>query len=72
MSVGAIVPCSQAAICYSGDLSDPSRHKYTLEYYLKTATQLVQAGAHVLCIKVVLGGGVVACHVRHTAALCMV
>ncbi len=42
----------QAAICYSGDLADPSRHKYTLDYYLNTARQLVEAGCHVLCIKV--------------------
>jgi pyruvate carboxylase len=42
----------QAAICYSGDLADPARGKYTLDYYLNTARQLVEAGCHVLCIKV--------------------
>ena len=42
----------EAAISYSGDISDPSRTKYTLEYYLKLAEELVKAGTHILCIKV--------------------
>ena len=42
----------EAAISYSGDVSDPSRTKYSLQYYLDLAEQLVKAGAHVLCIKV--------------------
>ena len=50
----------EAAISYSGDVSDPSRTKYSLQYYLDLAEQLVKAGAHVLCIKV-----------RDTAAACL-
>ena len=42
----------EAAISYSGDVSDPSRTKYTLDYYVKLADELVRAGAHILCIKV--------------------
>lgn len=42
----------EAAICYSGDITDPGRTKYTLPYYLQLADQLVKAGTHVLCIKV--------------------
>lgn len=37
----------EAAISYSGDVSDPSRTKYTLNYYLDLADQLVKAGTHV-------------------------
>ncbi|XP_043232685.1 pyruvate carboxylase, mitochondrial-like isoform X2 [Amphibalanus amphitrite] len=45
----------EAAICYSGDISDPSRTKYTLPYYLDIAEELVKAGAHVLSIKDMAG-----------------
>ena len=41
----------EAAICYTGNLSDPREKKYTLDYYLKLARELEAAGAHVLCIK---------------------
>jgi len=42
----------EAAISYSGDISDPKKKKYDLKYYMKLADELVKAGAHVLCIKV--------------------
>lgn len=45
----------EAAISYSGDISDPSRTKYTLDYYLNLADELVKAGTHVLCIKDMAG-----------------
>lgn len=45
----------EAAICYSGDLSDPAEDKYTLDYYLDLARQLEAAGAHVLGIKDMAG-----------------
>jgi pyruvate carboxylase len=41
----------EAAICYSGNLSDPRETKYTLDYYLKLARELRDAGTHVLGIK---------------------
>lgn len=41
----------EAAISYSGDVSDPSKTKYTLDYYLNLAEELVKAGTHVLGIK---------------------
>src|SRR4029078_7212660 len=34
-----------------GDLADPGENLYTLDYYLKLAEQIVDAGAHVLAIK---------------------
>lgn len=42
----------EAAISYTGDVSDPTRTKYNLQYYLDLADQLVKAGTHILCIKV--------------------
>lgn len=41
----------EAAICYTGDMLDPSRPKYNLAYYMNMATELEKAGAHILCIK---------------------
>jgi pyruvate carboxylase len=41
----------EAAICYSGNLSDPREKKYTLDYYLNLARELRAAGTHVLGIK---------------------
>jgi pyruvate carboxylase len=41
----------EAAICYTGNLSDPHEKKYTLDYYLKLARELKAAGTHVLAIK---------------------
>jgi pyruvate carboxylase len=40
---------------YTGDLSDPAENIYTLDYYLKLAEQIVDAGAHVLAIKDMAG-----------------
>ena len=41
----------EAAVCYTGDILDPKRDKYTLQYYVDMAKQLEQRGAHLLCIK---------------------
>jgi pyruvate carboxylase len=41
----------EAAICYTGNLSDPREKKYTLDYYLKLARELQAAGTHVLGVK---------------------
>ena len=45
----------EAALCYTGNLSDPRETKYTLEYYLKLARELKAAGTHVLGIKDMAG-----------------
>ncbi|XP_071834053.1 pyruvate carboxylase, mitochondrial-like [Apostichopus japonicus] len=45
----------EAAISYSGDVSDPSKTKYTLGYYMDLADELVKAGTHVLGIKDMAG-----------------
>ncbi|KFO69239.1 hypothetical protein N303_07525, partial [Cuculus canorus] len=49
---GAVV---EAALSYTGNVADPSRTKYTLEYYLGLARELVAAGTHILCIKDMAG-----------------
>lgn len=48
-SAGGVV---EAAISYTGDVADPSRTKYSLQYYMDLAEELVRAGTHILCIKV--------------------
>jgi pyruvate carboxylase len=45
----------EAAICYTGNLSDPREKKYTLDYYLRLAHELKAAGTHVLGIKDMAG-----------------
>lgn len=45
----------EAAISYTGDVSDPTKTKYDLKYYTDLADQLVKAGTHVLCIKDMAG-----------------
>ena len=45
----------EAAICYTGDITDPSRTKYDLKYYVDLAGELKDAGAHILGIKDMAG-----------------
>ncbi len=46
---------AEVALCYTGDLSSPGEKLYTLDYYLRLAEKIVDAGAHVLCIKDMAG-----------------
>ena len=41
----------EAAVCYTGDILDPKRDKYTLKYYVDFAKELERRGAHILAIK---------------------
>ena len=45
----------EPAICYTGDILDPERPKYSLNYYLALAKQLKDMGAHMLGIKDMAG-----------------
>ena len=45
----------EAAICYTGDVLDPRRDKYSLKYYVKLAKELEKRGAHLLAIKDMAG-----------------
>ncbi len=41
----------EGAVCYTGDLLDPARDKYTLKYYVARAKELEAAGCHILGVK---------------------
>ncbi|HEY3739337.1 MAG TPA: pyruvate carboxylase [Bryobacteraceae bacterium] len=45
----------EAAVCYTGDILDPKRDKYSLAYYVRKAKELEKMGAHVLAIKDMAG-----------------
>ena len=42
---------AEACICYTGDILDDSKDKYTLDYYVKMAKEIEKTGAHILGIK---------------------
>ncbi|WP_437584784.1 pyruvate carboxylase [Paramicrobacterium sp. CJ85] len=46
---------AEVALCYTGNLLDPGETLYTLDYYLRLADQIVEAGAHILAIKDMAG-----------------
>ena len=41
----------EATICYTGDIMDKTRTRYTLDYYVRLAKELEHIGAHSICIK---------------------
>ncbi|MCK8484585.1 pyruvate carboxylase [Aliiroseovarius sp. S2029] len=45
----------EGTICYTGDILDPDRAKYDLNYYVGMAKELEAAGAHVLGLKDMAG-----------------
>jgi pyruvate carboxylase len=45
----------EAAICYTGNILDPDRAKYDLNYYVSLAKELEAAGAHIIAIKDMAG-----------------
>ena len=45
----------EAAVCYTGDIDDPKRDKYSLKYYINKAKELEKMGAHILAIKDMAG-----------------
>jgi pyruvate carboxylase len=45
----------EAAICYTGDILDDRRDKFSLQYYVKLAKELERMGAHFLAIKDMAG-----------------
>lgn len=46
---------AEVAMSYTGDLANPAEQLYTLDYYLRLAEEIVEAGAHVLAIKDMAG-----------------
>ncbi len=58
VSIDAVVEegkLAEGAICYTGDILDPDRAKYSLAYYVKLAKELEAAGCHILGIKDMAG-----------------
>ncbi len=58
VSIDTVLECGklcEAAICYTGDMLDPARSKYDLDYYLGMARELKAAGAHIIGIKDMAG-----------------
>jgi pyruvate carboxylase len=45
----------EGTLCYTGDILDPKRTKYSLKYYLKLARELEKMGAHMIAIKDMAG-----------------
>jgi len=45
----------EGTICYTGNILDPKRDKYSLTYYVNLAKELEKMGAHMLCIKDMAG-----------------
>ena len=50
-AVGTAGGVVEAAVCYTGDVTDPKRGLYDLEYYLNFVRELEAEGIHVLAIK---------------------
>jgi len=45
----------EGTICYTGDILNPNRAKYSLKYYVDMAKQLRDAGAHIIGVKDMAG-----------------
>ena len=54
-AVGDAGKLCEGAICYTGDILDPDRAKYSLDYYVGLARELEAAGAHIIGIKDMAG-----------------
>ncbi|WP_270943000.1 pyruvate carboxylase [Romboutsia lituseburensis] len=52
LETGKIV---ESTMCYTGDILDPSKSKYNLEYYVKMAQELESLGSDIICIKDMAG-----------------
>lgn len=46
---------AEVSMCYTGDILDPKRTKYNLDYYLNLAKDIENSGAHILAIKDMAG-----------------
>lgn len=46
---------AEVAACYTGDIDNPARTKYDLEYFAELARRIEGMGAHILCIKDMAG-----------------
>jgi pyruvate carboxylase len=54
-AVNATHGVCEAALCYTGDILDDRRDKFSLKYYVRVAKELERMGAHFLAIKDMAG-----------------
>src|SRR5262249_4925374 len=54
-AVGEAGKLAEGAICYTGDILDPDRTKYSLDYYVALARELENTGCHILGLKDMAG-----------------
>ena len=58
LAIGAVRDAGglcEATLCYTGDINDPRRDKYSLAYYVQLAKDLEKRGTHLLAIKDMAG-----------------
>jgi pyruvate carboxylase len=54
VSLDEVLKCgkvAEVALCYTGDILDETRDKYSLKYYVEKAKEIEKMGAHILAIK---------------------
>lgn len=54
VSLDEVLKCNkvaEVALCYTGDILDEARDKYSLKYYVEKAKEIEKMGAHILAIK---------------------
>ena len=54
ISLDEVLKCNkiaEVALCYTGDILDTNRDKYSLQYYVDKAKEVEKMGAHILAIK---------------------
>jgi pyruvate carboxylase len=54
VALDEVLKCNKLAevtLCYTGDILDEARDKYTLKYYVDKAKEIEKMGAHILAIK---------------------
>ena len=54
VSLDEVLKCNkvaEVALCYTGDILDENRDKYSLKYYVDKAKEIEKMGAHILAIK---------------------
>ncbi|WP_026886773.1 pyruvate carboxylase [Clostridium beijerinckii] len=54
VSLDEVLKCNkvaEVALCYTGDILDETRDKYSLKYYVDKAKEIEKMGAHILAIK---------------------
>ena len=54
VSLDEVLKCNkvaEVALCYTGDILDSNRDKYSLKYYVDKAKEIEKMGAHILAIK---------------------